>query len=280
PWATANRPPWPVSRPPTRPCASNARTGTGPTPCWSSSPPTWRTTGTGERERRPAQGHGPAPATTQAPDGPDVLERCGLDVTERAERGGPPVVAIYAVTGFEPVKAPVLVLNGEKDTAFRAGEADFARAHPHARRSDPASTALGELRRPGCVHRRRPPLRPPALRRRLSARGGRDRRRRGSRTGGDAGTDEASGVPCSGSKHSIAMHRIAPSSRRSPSRARGGSLERWVDLGRRAPHGCFRRAGLSERVSKVLTGSWRSARTVATDRRETSRSSCRDRHCD
>jgi pimeloyl-ACP methyl ester carboxylesterase len=41
--------------------------------------------------------------------------------------------AIYAVTGFEPVKAPVLVLNGEKDTAFRAGEADFARAHPHAR---------------------------------------------------------------------------------------------------------------------------------------------------
>src|SRR5690606_1860333 len=133
PWATANRPPWPVSRPPTRPCASNARTGTGPTPCWSSSPPTWRTTGTGERERRPAQGHGPAPATTQAPDGPDVLERCGLDVTERAERGGPPVVAIYAVTGFEPVKAPVLALNGEKDTAFRAGEADFARAHPHAR---------------------------------------------------------------------------------------------------------------------------------------------------
>ncbi|MDI9832891.1 alpha/beta fold hydrolase [Streptomyces sp. KAU_LT] len=31
------------------------------------------------------------------------------------------------------VKAPVLILNGEKDTLFRAGEADFARAHPRAR---------------------------------------------------------------------------------------------------------------------------------------------------
>ncbi|GAA3076942.1 hypothetical protein GCM10010448_68900 [Streptomyces glomeratus] len=31
------------------------------------------------------------------------------------------------------VKAPVLILNGEKDVVFRAGEADFARAHPHAR---------------------------------------------------------------------------------------------------------------------------------------------------
>ncbi|MDT0462185.1 alpha/beta fold hydrolase [Streptomyces gibsoniae] len=31
------------------------------------------------------------------------------------------------------VKAPVLILNGEKDALFRAGEADFARAHPHAR---------------------------------------------------------------------------------------------------------------------------------------------------
>ncbi|WP_189317768.1 alpha/beta fold hydrolase [Streptomyces brasiliensis] len=31
------------------------------------------------------------------------------------------------------VKAPVLILNGEKDAVFRAGEADFARAHPHAR---------------------------------------------------------------------------------------------------------------------------------------------------
>lgn len=34
-WSTVNRPPWPASRPPTRPCASNARTGTGPTPCSS-----------------------------------------------------------------------------------------------------------------------------------------------------------------------------------------------------------------------------------------------------
>lgn len=31
------------------------------------------------------------------------------------------------------VKAPVLILNGEKDAVFRAEEADFARAHPHAR---------------------------------------------------------------------------------------------------------------------------------------------------
>lgn len=31
------------------------------------------------------------------------------------------------------VKAPVLILNGEKDVVFRSGEADFARAHPHAR---------------------------------------------------------------------------------------------------------------------------------------------------
>ncbi|MFH8882851.1 alpha/beta fold hydrolase [Streptomyces californicus] len=31
------------------------------------------------------------------------------------------------------VAAPALILNGEKDTVFRSGEADFARAHPHAR---------------------------------------------------------------------------------------------------------------------------------------------------
>jgi pimeloyl-ACP methyl ester carboxylesterase len=31
------------------------------------------------------------------------------------------------------VKAPVLILNGEKDAVFRSGEADFARAHPNAR---------------------------------------------------------------------------------------------------------------------------------------------------
>ncbi|MEU6991673.1 alpha/beta hydrolase [Streptomyces sp. NPDC046465] len=31
------------------------------------------------------------------------------------------------------VKAPVLILNGEKDTVFRSGETAFARAHPHAR---------------------------------------------------------------------------------------------------------------------------------------------------
>ncbi|MFF8292457.1 alpha/beta fold hydrolase [Streptomyces sp. NPDC016309] len=31
------------------------------------------------------------------------------------------------------VAAPVLILNGEKDTVFRSGERDFARAHPRAR---------------------------------------------------------------------------------------------------------------------------------------------------
>ncbi|MGW6690830.1 alpha/beta fold hydrolase [Streptomyces sp. NPDC054961] len=31
------------------------------------------------------------------------------------------------------VAAPLLILNGEKDTVFRSGERDFARAHPHAR---------------------------------------------------------------------------------------------------------------------------------------------------
>ncbi|APU38595.1 alpha/beta fold hydrolase [Streptomyces sp. TN58] len=31
------------------------------------------------------------------------------------------------------VKAPVLILNGEKDTVFRSGEREFARAHPDAR---------------------------------------------------------------------------------------------------------------------------------------------------
>lgn len=30
-------------------------------------------------------------------------------------------------------RAPVLILNGEKDTVFRSGEREFARAHPNAR---------------------------------------------------------------------------------------------------------------------------------------------------
>lgn len=34
---------------------------------------------------------------------------------------------------FQDMEAPALILNGEKDTLFRTGEADFARAHPHAR---------------------------------------------------------------------------------------------------------------------------------------------------
>lgn len=43
------------------------------------------------------------------------------------------VLGRFDADAMRHVKAPVLILNGEKDTAFRAGEADFARAHPHAR---------------------------------------------------------------------------------------------------------------------------------------------------
>lgn len=43
------------------------------------------------------------------------------------------VLGRFDADAMRQVKAPVLILNGEKDTAFRAGEADFARAHPHAR---------------------------------------------------------------------------------------------------------------------------------------------------
>ncbi|MFJ9665524.1 alpha/beta fold hydrolase [Streptomyces sp. NPDC101219] len=43
------------------------------------------------------------------------------------------VLGRFDADAMRHVKAPVLILNGEKDTAFRAGEADFVRAHPHAR---------------------------------------------------------------------------------------------------------------------------------------------------
>lgn len=43
------------------------------------------------------------------------------------------VLGRFDAGAMRHVKAPVLILNGEKDTFFRAGEADFARAHPHAR---------------------------------------------------------------------------------------------------------------------------------------------------
>ncbi|MEU3948278.1 alpha/beta fold hydrolase [Streptomyces sp. NPDC029526] len=43
------------------------------------------------------------------------------------------VLGRFDADAMRHVKAPVLILNGEKDTAFRAGEADFARAHPQAR---------------------------------------------------------------------------------------------------------------------------------------------------
>ncbi|MFD9461892.1 alpha/beta fold hydrolase [Streptomyces sp. NPDC060027] len=43
------------------------------------------------------------------------------------------VLGRYDAGAMRHVRAPVLILNGEKDTLFRAGEADFARAHPQAR---------------------------------------------------------------------------------------------------------------------------------------------------
>ncbi|QEU94478.1 alpha/beta fold hydrolase [Streptomyces kanamyceticus] len=43
------------------------------------------------------------------------------------------VLGRFDAGAMRHVKGPVLILNGEKDTLFRAGEADFARAHPHAR---------------------------------------------------------------------------------------------------------------------------------------------------
>ncbi|MFD5872684.1 alpha/beta fold hydrolase [Streptomyces sp. NPDC060322] len=43
------------------------------------------------------------------------------------------VLGRFDAGAMRHVGAPVLILNGEKDAVFRAGEADFARAHPHAR---------------------------------------------------------------------------------------------------------------------------------------------------
>ncbi|MGW6318055.1 alpha/beta fold hydrolase [Streptomyces sp. NPDC055099] len=43
------------------------------------------------------------------------------------------VLGRFDAGAMRHVKAPVLILNGEKDAVFRAGEADFARAHPDAR---------------------------------------------------------------------------------------------------------------------------------------------------
>ncbi|MGW9499046.1 alpha/beta fold hydrolase [Streptomyces prasinus] len=43
------------------------------------------------------------------------------------------VLGRFGAEAMHHVKAPVLILNGEKDAVFRSGEADFARAHPHAR---------------------------------------------------------------------------------------------------------------------------------------------------
>ncbi|MEU6273297.1 alpha/beta hydrolase [Streptomyces populi] len=43
------------------------------------------------------------------------------------------VLGRFDADAMRHVSAPVLILNGEKDTFFRAQEADFARAHPEAR---------------------------------------------------------------------------------------------------------------------------------------------------
>ncbi|MFK0238099.1 alpha/beta fold hydrolase [Streptomyces vinaceus] len=43
------------------------------------------------------------------------------------------VLGRFDASAMRHVAAPVLILNGEKDPVFRAGERDFARAHPNAR---------------------------------------------------------------------------------------------------------------------------------------------------
>ncbi|MGW1378872.1 alpha/beta fold hydrolase [Streptomyces sp. NPDC002446] len=43
------------------------------------------------------------------------------------------VLGRFDAAAMRHVAAPVLILNGEKDTVFRSGEVDFARAHPQAR---------------------------------------------------------------------------------------------------------------------------------------------------
>lgn len=43
------------------------------------------------------------------------------------------VLGRFDADAMRHVAAPVLILNGEKDTVFRSGETDFVRAHPQAR---------------------------------------------------------------------------------------------------------------------------------------------------
>lgn len=43
------------------------------------------------------------------------------------------VLGRFDANAMRYVAAPVLILNGEKDTVFRSGETDFLRAHPQAR---------------------------------------------------------------------------------------------------------------------------------------------------
>ncbi|MGW7454538.1 alpha/beta fold hydrolase [Streptomyces sp. NPDC054787] len=43
------------------------------------------------------------------------------------------ILGRFDADAMRHVAAPVLILNGEKDTVFRSGEMDFVHAHPHAR---------------------------------------------------------------------------------------------------------------------------------------------------
>lgn len=66
---------------------------------------------------------------------PEVVEetiRCGYAFHTLPTAWGE-VLGRFDAGAMRHVTAPVLILNGEKDTVFRSGERDFARAHPHAR---------------------------------------------------------------------------------------------------------------------------------------------------
>ncbi|MFD4027674.1 alpha/beta fold hydrolase [Streptomyces sp. NPDC058576] len=72
-----------------------------------------------------------------------LLRQYPRDVVEATIRSGYAFHTLPAAWGevlgrfdtgaLRQVAAPVLILNGEKDSVFRSGEADFARAHPDAR---------------------------------------------------------------------------------------------------------------------------------------------------
>ncbi|MYY09842.1 alpha/beta fold hydrolase [Streptomyces sp. SID4919] len=66
---------------------------------------------------------------------PEVVEatiRSGYAFHAMSDAWGE-VLGRFDADAMRHVAAPVLILNGEKDTVFRSGETDFVRAHPHAR---------------------------------------------------------------------------------------------------------------------------------------------------